>query len=371
VEFGLFAMPEHFPWENWTLAFDRDIDTIVRAEQLGFEEFWIGEHHSGGYEPVPAPDLLLAKASGLTHRIRLGTGTVNLPYHDPFLVAERLAFLDHLTHGRLLYGLGAGALLSDRDLMKMDPEQSRPRMLEAMDVIERLFASREPISHHGEFWQFENRRLQVPPYQAHPPIAVAGLTGTHNFKMCGERGYLPLSVYFTPTHIEANPGIPDLVAHGKALVEAAESAGRDPELARSQWRITREVYVSDSREQAFEEIREGVRASYDYLIALGVGPLIKRDAAMAEADLTFEWMAENVPWIIGTPSDCIEQIQGIYDAVGGFGVLLINNRDWTTSDRWHRSLELFARKVMPAFRHREHQALRRDLADYAVSLLQE
>jgi limonene 1,2-monooxygenase len=371
VEFGLFAMPEHFPWENWTLAFDRDIQTIVRAEQLGFEEFWVGEHHSGGYEPVPAPDLLIAKAAGLTHRIRLGTGTVNLPYHDPFMVAERLAFLDHLTHGRLLYGLGSGALLSDRALMQMPAEESRPRMLEAISVIERLLTTREPFTHDGRFWQFTERRLQVPPYQAQPQIAIAGLTGTHNFAMCGERGYLPLSVYFTPTNIESNAGVPDLVAHAKALVEAAERAGRDPQLARAEWRITREVYVSDSREQALKEIREGVKASYDYLLKFGLGPMMKRDASMADADLTFEWMVDNIPWILGSPAECIEQVEALNDAVGGFGVLLINNRDWTTSDRWHRSLELFARYVMPMFRQREHRALRGELVESALKLVQQ
>jgi limonene 1,2-monooxygenase len=370
MEFGLFAMPEHYPWENWTLAYDRDLATIVKAEQLGFEEFWIGEHHSGGYEPIPAPDLFLAKAAGLTSRIRLGTGTVNLPYHDPFIVAERLAFLDHLLHGRLLYGLGGGGLPSDRELLGMPGEESRPRTQEAIDIIERLLTTREPFSVDGRFWQFRERRLQVAPYQAEPPIAVAGLTGTHNFTLCGERGFIPLSVYFTPAAVEANPGVPDLAAHGAALEDGARAAGRDPAAARARWRITRECYVADSRGQALDDIRAGVRASYEYLLALGLGALMKRDQAMRDADLTFEWMVENVPWIVGTPDECIDQIGSLDEAVGGFGVLLINNRDWTTSDLWHRSLERFARQVIPAFRARDHQELRRELAAQALARAQ-
>src|SRR5690606_34999241 len=99
VKFGIFAMPEHPRIENWTLAFDRDIAEMVEAERLGFDEYWIGEHHSGGYENVPVPEFMIAKASAVTSRIRLGTGVVNLPYQDPFKVAERMAFLDRLTHG--------------------------------------------------------------------------------------------------------------------------------------------------------------------------------------------------------------------------------------------------------------------------------
>ncbi len=366
MRFGFFAMPEHFPWENWTLAYDRDIDRMVRAEQLGFDEFWIGEHHSGGYEPVPVPELMIAKASALTARIKLGTGVVNLPYHDPFLVAERLAFLDHLTHGRLLYGVGGGGLPSDRALFGLPAEEARPRMLEAIDVIERVLAAREPISHEGTFWRFENRRLQVPPFQAQPKLAIAGLTGTHNFTTCGQRGYAALSVYFTPVLIEANPGVPDLVDHGRALAQAAEEAGRDPDEARDDWRISREVYVAESRSQALDDIRDGVRASYDYLMRLGLGPLMKRDAAMPDADVTFEWMADNIPWIIGSPEECVDQIGSLYEAVGGFGTLLINCRDWVDDAQFHRSMELFARQVVPAFREREHQDLRRSLARDAL-----
>ncbi|MCU1365292.1 MAG: limB 3, partial [Ilumatobacteraceae bacterium] len=123
VRFGLFLMPEPFPWSNWTLSYDLKLEEIVLAERLGFDEVWVGEHHTGAYENIPAPDIFIAKASALTHRIGLGTGTINLPYHDPFMVAERLAFLDHLTHGRLIYGFGGGGLVSDRSFFQLDKEE--------------------------------------------------------------------------------------------------------------------------------------------------------------------------------------------------------------------------------------------------------
>src|SRR4051812_5100983 len=133
-------MPEPFPWSNWTLSYDLTLEEIVYAERFGYDEVWVGEHHTGAYENIPAPDIFIAKASALTHRIGLGTGTINLPYHDPFMVAERLAFLDHLTHGRLIYGFGGGGLVSDRTFFQVGDEAG-PRMREALDIIELLFST--------------------------------------------------------------------------------------------------------------------------------------------------------------------------------------------------------------------------------------
>ena len=174
------------------------------------------------------------------------------------------------------------------------------------------------------------------------------MSGTHNFELCGERRYAALSIYFTPARIDDNPGMPDLIAQGAALAAAAEAKGHDPAKARSDWRICREVYVSDSKNAAMAEIRESLRQSYDYLFKLGLAPLMKTDASMADADVTFDWMVEHVPWIIGSPAECVTQLGELHEAVGGFGTLLFNSREWVTLDRWYRSLELFARLRLTA-----------------------
>ncbi len=160
--------------------------------------------------------------------------------------------------------------------------------------------------------------------------------------------------------------MPDLIAQGNAIVKAAEAAGRDPVAARDDWRICREVYVADSKNAAMEEIRESLKQSYDYLFKIGLAPLMKRDASMTDAEVTFDWMVENVPWIIGSPEDVIAQVRELDEAVGGFGSLLFNSREWVTIDRWNRSLELFARYVSPHFRARDDQRFRRELAADAL-----
>ena len=368
MKFGFFTMPEHPPAENWTLSYDRDIAAVVEAERLGFSEFWIGEHHTGGFENVPVPEYMIAKASALTHTIRLGTGVVNLPYQDPFMVAERLAFLDHLTHGRLEYGFGGGGLPTDKALFGLEPSEAAPRTNEALDIIWQLLTSEEPVTYEGVYWKYENRQLQVGPYQDVPPFAIAGLTGTHNYAKCGEKGWKPLSVHFAPIDNGSYAIAPDLIGMRDAMMTAAASAGIEPAVTRENWRIVREVYVTDDKNQAMRDIREGVKRSYDYLLGLGLGALMKKDESMPDSELSFEWMAENIPWIIGSPDDCIRQLRELEESVGGFGTLLINCRDWVTTDKWNRSLELFARYVMPQFTRRENMARRQRLANVALGI---
>ncbi len=208
MRFGIFTMPEHFPWDNWALSYERDLDEMVLAEKLGFDEYWIGEHHSGWYENVPVPEYMIAKGSALTSRIELATGVVNLPYHDPFQVAERLAFLDHLTHGRLIYGFGAGGLPTDWALHNMEGEEMRPRMVESLGMIKQLTESREPITYEGEYWSGNERAIQVGPYKNRvPEMAIAGLTGTSSYEVAGRNGWGALSVHFSPPHFSDNPSL--------------------------------------------------------------------------------------------------------------------------------------------------------------------
>src|ERR1700741_1101622 len=141
MKFSVFMMPLHHPSENPSLAFDRDIRLIEYTEELGFDEFFIGEHHSGGWETMPAPEMALAKAAAHAHRIRLGTSVISLPFNHPFQVAERMAFLDHLTKGRAILGVGPCALVTDKKLFGMTDEKLYPMLAEATDIIVRLLES--------------------------------------------------------------------------------------------------------------------------------------------------------------------------------------------------------------------------------------
>ena len=171
MKFGFFMMPSHSHRENPTLAFERDLGMIEYTESLGFDEFWVGEHHTGGWETIPAPDIFLASAGARTKRIRLGTAVINLSYHHPLDVAERMAFLDHLTYGRVMLGCGPGILAPDVKLFGLDPTELRPMMNESLDIILKLYREDGLISYEGDYWQIKDMEVQVKPYQEpHLPV---------------------------------------------------------------------------------------------------------------------------------------------------------------------------------------------------------
>src|SRR4051795_3067970 len=135
MRFGVFMAPFHPAGQNPTLALERDLDLVVHLDRLGFEEAWIGEHHSAGFETIASPELFIAAAAERTKRIRLGTGVVSLPYHNPLMVANRIIQLDHMTRGRVMFGAGPGLLASDALMLGIDPSVQRDRMAEGLDVI--------------------------------------------------------------------------------------------------------------------------------------------------------------------------------------------------------------------------------------------
>src|SRR5215813_7572590 len=133
LKFGMFCPPFHAPDQNPTLALKRDLELTRHLDWLGMDEVWFGEHHSLGYATSPAPELMIAAAAMQTTRVRLGSGVVSLPYHHPLLVADRFTFLDHLTEGRVMMGVGPGALPSDSYMMRLDYSRARDKMAESLD----------------------------------------------------------------------------------------------------------------------------------------------------------------------------------------------------------------------------------------------
>ena len=130
MTFGIFLAPFHRVGENPTLAMSRDVELLEWLDWLGYDEAWIGEHHSAGWELMASPELVIAAAAERTKHIRLGSGVTSLPYHHPFLVAQRFVQLDHMTRGRAMLGCGPGALTSDAYMLGIEPTTLRPRMIE-------------------------------------------------------------------------------------------------------------------------------------------------------------------------------------------------------------------------------------------------
>ena len=138
IRTGIFLAPFHDLDENPTLAIDRDMELVCHLDKLGYHEAWIGEHHSGGFEIIASPEIFIAGAAERTRHIKLGTGVVSLPYHNPLMVADRMVQLDHQTRGRAMFGVGPGSLVYDADMLGLDPALQRDKLMQSLNVIVRL-----------------------------------------------------------------------------------------------------------------------------------------------------------------------------------------------------------------------------------------
>src|SRR5437773_5174388 len=146
LQFGIFLAPFHPVGQNPTLALERDLQLIEHLDELGFDEAWIGEHHSAGYEIIASPEVFIGTAAQRTRNIKLGTGVSSLPYHHPLILADRMVLLDHLTRGRIMFGVGPGALPSDAFMMGIDTNRQREMMEESLQAIVALLTSDEPVN---------------------------------------------------------------------------------------------------------------------------------------------------------------------------------------------------------------------------------
>ena len=173
MKFGIFLGPFHRLEENPTVAFERDLELLELLDRIDFDEAWIGEHHSAGWEIIASPELFIVAAAERTKKLRLASGVLSLPYQHPLIVADRFVQLDHMTRGRAILGMGPGALTSDAYMLGIDPLDQRRMMNESLDVIMRLFRG-EVVTCETDWFRLREARLQIAPYtHPHPPMAVA------------------------------------------------------------------------------------------------------------------------------------------------------------------------------------------------------
>ena len=167
---GIFLAPFHAIIEDVTTTLDRDMELVELLDHLGYDEAWIGEHHSAGFEIIASPEIFIGAAAERTKYIKLGTGVVSLPYHSPMMVADRMTLLDHMTRGRAMLGVGPGALVSDAMMFGVKTVDQRRRVQESVDVIMRLLRG-ETVTRETDWFTLRNARLQLPPY-SEPHIEV-------------------------------------------------------------------------------------------------------------------------------------------------------------------------------------------------------
>ena len=355
MELGFFTMPLHPPGSDLAQTLEDDLEQIVFLDELGFKEAWIGEHFTAGWENIPAPDLFIANAIPRTKNIILGTGVSCLPEHDPFVLAHRIAILDHLAKGRFYWGIGAGSFIGDFEAFGIDPSTGEHRDLtnKSLEFILKLWNDPTPGVYEYGRWKFTVPKRQddvglgvhIKPLQKpHPPIAVAGITeSSSTLRIAGEMGWIPMSINFVQAGV--------LHTHWESVEAGALSAGNTPD--RSKWRIARDIFVADTTEEARRLVSEGTLARdfTDYFFKMipkirGNLNIFKIDKSMPDSEVTIDYMIDNI-WIVGSPDDVAEQIRELYKQVGGFGVLLAMGHEWKPKDKWQNSMKLLANEVLP------------------------
>jgi len=340
LRFGIFMAPFHPVGQNPTLALERDLELIVRLDELGYDEAWIGEHHSAGLEIIASPEVIIAAAAQRTRHIRLGTGVSSLPYHHPFILADRMVLLDHITRGRTMFGVGPGALPSDAYMMGIDPATQRERMEESLGAIMALLTADEPVSMQTEWFTLREARLQLRPYTyPHFEIAVAATVSPAGPRTAGRYGVGLLSLGAT-----SMGGFAVLGDHWKIWNDQAQAFGHHVD--RSTWRLVGPMHVAPTRKQAFEEVEYGIHDWIDYfrnVVALPLAPTEPDPHKWPQA------LVKSGTAVIGTPDDAIAQLERLKKQSGGFGCFLIMANDWVERRASLASYELLAKEVFPRF----------------------
>ncbi len=340
MRFGIFLAPFHAINGNPTAALERDLELIQRLDQLGYDEAWIGEHHSAGHEIIADPTVFCAVALERTRNIKLGTGVLSLPYHNPLWVADRAILLDHLSRGRFMLGLGPGALPTDADMIGMDPRDQRAYLEQGTDVLMHLLRSDEPISIETDRYTLRNAKTQLAPYSDFD-VAVAAIASPSGPRIAGKHGIGMLSVGATLVQ-----DVDVLAMHWNVLEQRAAEFNQPAN--RDKWRLVGIMHIAETREQAMRDVEHGIEDWFDYL---------QNTAAVPQFTPQGETLQERIQWVhdsgvgaIGTVEDAIDQIDRLHkQSNGGFGAYLCMSHEWANPEATIHSYELLSRYVFPQF----------------------
>ena len=337
MRFGIFLAPFHALNENPTNALDRDFELVEHLDHLGYDEAWIGEHHSGRFEIIASPEVFMAAAFERTKNIKIGSGVVSLPYHHPFMTVDRMIQLDHQSKGRAMFGVGPGALVGDAFRMGIDPASQRDRMNEALDVIMPLLNG-EIVTDKTDWFELREAQIQLPCYtRPHIEMAVACARSPSGALAAGKHGLGMLSIGGT-----SDEALQHHANNWKICEKTAKENGKS--VNRENWRVVTLAHIADTREQALENVKYGIEEFAKYFREIATFPIVPDDIENAA-----KYLMENNMACIGTPDDAIQYIKKLQEGTGGFGAYLELAHNWANWEATKRHYELMSRYVAPHF----------------------
>jgi limonene 1,2-monooxygenase len=349
MEFGIFSNGFR-PHTTASQTYEEDLAEIVLADQLGFRDAYISEHHGepvyiGKVDTLPVPELLMCKAAALTKRIRMGAAVKLIHLAHPVDTAIQAAVTDHVVGGnRFIFGFGSGfpnPLFAGERGLSHDDRHGRLR--ESLDLILKCWTAQEPFDWDGKYWK--GKSIVATPQPLHPPhMPMATATDTEAMiDIAGARGYALLRAQLEPAG--------SIRDKANRYARAAKAAGRKTPL--NEVTVARYVYLADSRREAMDDLRADINYELGYQMKRGLIRLIKSnyDIGLKGDEVTFDQLAEAGVYHLGDPDSVAKELRDFYEAAGGFGTLLIvTGKKWATREKVFRSLRLFMEHVAPKLR---------------------
>jgi alkanesulfonate monooxygenase SsuD/methylene tetrahydromethanopterin reductase-like flavin-dependent oxidoreductase (luciferase family) len=354
MELGFFTMPMHPVGKDWRVSLREDREAFLLADELGFVEGYVGEHATDLAENITSCTMFIASLASAVKRMRLGTGTVNLPNSHPVTVASQIAMLDHMLDGRLIFGISPGGLLSDAEIFANLDNNRNEMFLEAINHVIAIWAAEAPYNIEGKYWNISTARTIMadigqgtvprPLQQPHPPIIVTAVAPfSQGVTEAAARGWDPISANFLmPAWVKS---------HWPKYLDGCERGGRPADPAN--WRVAKSVFVADdartAREYAMRANSPYRQYYYSLFTKLKTGGrlgLFKTHRDQPDEEVTLDSICEKLI-IHGTPDEVADKLLAFEDEVGEFGTLLYAGKDWADRDLARRSMVLMAEQVIP------------------------
>ncbi|SDW42880.1 LLM class flavin-dependent oxidoreductase [Roseicitreum antarcticum] len=357
MKLGYFTMPMHPAHRIWEETLREDRETVILADKLGFHDAFIGEHLTDVHENITNSMIFLSSLVGETKTIKLATGTSNLSQLHPVLVAANAAMLDHMSGGRMILGVSAGALSTDAEALGILDEDRNQLFQESIDVILRIWEGEPPydIDLPNNRFKVSTRRTydlgigvgRLPkPLQAPRPEIVGTVLApfSKGVIQMGKRDFHPLSANFLLSKW--------VKTHWPNYVQGKKDVGQvaDP----ADWRVARTIFVADDEATARAYGRDDARSPYRFYYEQISKKLrrskrlfvLKNDKDQPDEEVTYDYIMDNL-MICGTVNSVVDQILALHEEIGDFGEIVYAGMDWTDPVLSKRSMELMAHEVMP------------------------
>jgi alkanesulfonate monooxygenase SsuD/methylene tetrahydromethanopterin reductase-like flavin-dependent oxidoreductase (luciferase family) len=354
MDLAYFTMPLHPPSRDYTATLKEDRAAIVLADALGYKAAFVGEHVTDRAETITSALVFIASLLDATRRIKLGTGTDNMPNSHPATIASQIAMLDHMLDGRFIFGISPGGLLSDAEAFGNLDADRNAMFVEAINHVLAIWAGEPPYNLEGKYWSVRIDRqfmpeigqgyLPKPLQKPHPPIVVTAVAPfSKGLTEAAARGWDPISANFL---------MPEWVkSHWPKYVEGCQRAGRPADPAN--WRVAKSIFVADDDKTAkayATDANSPYRFYYSQLytkLRKGRLELFKTRRDQPDSEVTLDGICDQLI-IHGSPNKVADELLAFREKVGDFGTLLYAGKDWRDPDLGKRSMTLLAEKVLPA-----------------------